>query len=176
MTLAWLDECGFSPSQPVNYSWTLPAQRKRVPYKNPQGRRVNVLAALVADGPAPSLTWATAPRTWTSDDLVLFLREAIPRGLGLLVVVLDNGAIHTSGVVKAARRALGQQGIVLYYLPPYSPELNAIEPVFGGIKHHDLPERSYDSVSALTEAVDGAFTRAEERLVARSQHQLRPAA
>lgn len=153
----------------MNYTWVLPGQRRRVPYENPQGRRVNVLAVLVADGPTPSLTWATAPRTLTSADLVEFLQEAIPRGSGRWVVALDNGAIHTSKVVKGARRALRQQDIVLYYLPPYSPELNAIEPVFGVIKHYDLPQRSYGSVPALMEAVDGAFTRAQQRLVARSE-------
>src|SRR5438876_158415 len=44
-TLAFLDACGFAPSQPVNYRWTRRGERKRLPYENPQGRRVNVLAA-----------------------------------------------------------------------------------------------------------------------------------
>ena len=26
--IAYLDECGFAPSQPVNYSWTAPGMRK----------------------------------------------------------------------------------------------------------------------------------------------------
>lgn len=151
-------------------------ERTDVPYENPEGRRVNVMAALVADGSTPSLTWAAVPRSLTADDLVLFLREAIPRSPGLLVVVLDNAAIHRSRVVRAARRALRAEGLVLSYLPPYSPELNAIEPVFGVVKHHDLPERSYQTVAALSDAVDAAFTAAEKRLVTKSAQHLRPAA
>lgn len=104
--------------------------------------------------------------------------QALPRPHGPLVVVLDNGSIHVSQVVRDALPALTAQGIELYYLPPYSPELNAIEAVFGGIKAHGLPERRYTSVPALLEAVDIAFTEAEARLLARKHpsHQLRPTA
>lgn len=91
---------------------------------------------------------------------------------------MDNGSIHVSRVIKDALPALKAQGIELYYLPPYSPELNAIEAVFGGIKAHGLPQRCYPTIPALLEAVDTAFTEAEARLLARKHpsHQLRPAA
>ncbi len=104
--------------------------------------------------------------------------QAIPRPQGRLVVVLDNGSIHGSHVIQNARPALKAQGIELYYLPPYSPELNAIEAVFGGIKAHGLPERRYPTVPALLEAVNTAFAQAEARLLARHHalHQLRTAA
>ncbi len=177
MTLAYLDECGFSPSQPVTYSWTAGGARKRMPYENPCGRRVNAIGILIADGSEPLLLWDTAPRSLTSQDLLAIL-PAVPRRTRRLVVVLDNGSLHVSRVIKDALPELKEQGIELYYLPPYSPELNAIEPVFGGIKAHGLPERRYTSVAALIEAVDTAFTAAEQRLLVRHQrvHQLRPAA
>jgi len=167
---------GFSPSQPTNYSWTLPGERKRIPHENPQGRRLNVLAALVADGPEPTLIWWALPRTLTSEDLLTFLREALPPGPRPRVVVLDNASIHVSGAIKQAIPDLRRQGIALEYLPPYSPELNRIEPLFGAIKHHDLPERSYPTLLALYQAVTAAFARAEERLLAQRAHQLRLAA
>ena len=152
----------------MSYSWTLRGQRKRVPYENPQGRRVNALAALVRDGPTPALTWDQAPRTLTSADLLAFL-PAIPRPADQpLVVVLDNGSLHVSKVVKAARPALWAQRIYLYYLPPYSPELNAIERVFRSIKYDELPERTYPSLPALEAAVDDAFTHYDDRLLAKT--------
>jgi len=83
---------------------------------------------------------------------------------------MDNGSMHVSHVIKEARVQLKEEGIEFYYLPPYSPELNDIERVFGGIKSHDLPERSYTTVPALLEAVDAAFTAAETRLVSRCRH------
>jgi hypothetical protein len=113
LTLVYLDECGFSPSQPVNYSWTLPGERKRIPYENPQGRRVNALALLAPYGPHPSLTWDHVPRTLTSAD-VLTMLDGIPRGSEPLVVVLDNAGLHRSTVIGAARPELAERGITLF--------------------------------------------------------------
>ena len=94
----------------------------------------------------------------------------------LKVVVLDNYSIHRSKVFKEACGRLRREGIVLYYLPSYSPELNDIEGVFGAIKHHDMSERAYGSLDKLGEAVDSAFARADRRLKSRYEHSLRPTA
>lgn len=180
--MAYLDECGFSPSQPVSYSWTLPGVRKTVPYENPQGRRVNALAVLLPVGPTPALWWDSAPRTLTAHD-VLATIAAIPRGPGALVVVLDNASIHTSRVIKDALPRLRRRGIHLYYLPPYSPELNRIESIFGVAKHTEMPERTDGTVAALADAIDRAFTACEQRLLdaapplsLETLHHARPAA
>ncbi len=149
-----------------------------MPYENPCGRRVNALSILIPEGPEPMLIWDKAPRSLTSADLLLVLQD-VPIRNGRLVVVMDNGSIHVSRVIKDALAAeLKTKGIEFYYLPAYSPELNAIEPIFGGIKSHGLSERRYTTVPALMDAVDVAFTEAEERLHVRCQplHQLSPAA
>ena len=95
---------------------------------------------------------------------------------GLKVVVVDNYSIHRSKVVKEACGILRRAGIILYYLPAYSPELNDIEGVFGAIKHHDMPERAYKSLDELEESIDSAFDRADRRLKSRYEHSLRPCA
>ena len=66
--------------------------------------------------------------------------------------------------------------IYLYYLPPYSPELNDAERLFRHVKHHELPERAYTPFAALEQAVDAAFTRCEEKLWLKHQIQPRLAA
>ena len=53
--LVYLAECGFAPSQPVTATWVRKRTRKRVPYENPEGRRVNALAALVKGGADPAV-------------------------------------------------------------------------------------------------------------------------
>jgi DDE superfamily endonuclease len=175
LTLAYLDECGFSPSQPVNCSWALPGQRKLIPYENPQGRRVNAIGVWLPFAEDPALWWDAVPRTLTAED-GLTIVEAIPRAAKPLVVVLDNASIHRSHVLQDTLPRLQEAGIHLYYLPPYSPELNRIEPLFGAIKYTELPERTYRTVSALLAAVDEAFTRYEQRRVAQILHDRRPAA
>jgi transposase len=147
--------------------------RKRVPYENPQGRRYNLLALYVPDGPQAALDWSGAGRHLSSADLVDFLRSR-PASAVPLVVVLDNAGLHKSKVVRAALPELWARRIYLYYLPPYSPELNAIERVFRSIKHHRLPERSYATLQALESAISDAFSSYHTAL--RCLHQPRIAA
>jgi transposase len=132
-----------------------------VPYEYPGGRRVNALAAYEPLAAQPWLGSLALERTLTSADVLAYLRSlpaaAVPR-----VVVLDNAGIHTSKQVKAERKALSREGIYLYFLPPYSPELNEIEPVFKQVKHHDIPIRSHTSKAELRASVeDGFATRAQ---------------
>jgi transposase len=175
LVLYYLDECGFSPTLPVGYSWGLPRQRKLVRYEAPQGRRVNALAAYRPFGRSPRLEVFTAERTWDSYDLLGFLK-ALPWSKVPRVVVLDNASIHTSQVVRRARHRLTTMGIYLYFLPPYSPELNQAEPVFRQVKHQEIPQRSSTSRSELREAVVLGFSNYGRTLRSKRPKEVRPAA
>jgi transposase len=48
------------------------------------------------------------------------------------IVVMDNLGSHKSAAVRRAIKAVGAR---LWYLPPYSPDLNPIEQAFAKIKH-----------------------------------------
>ena len=48
------------------------------------------------------------------------------------IVIMDNLGSHKSKAVRTAIRAAGAR---LWFLPPYSPDLNPIEQVFAKIKH-----------------------------------------
>ena len=73
------------------------------------------------------------------------------------MVVLDNASAHVSKLVKAARPALEAANVWLYYLPPYSPELNRIEELWRQVKYQGLPVRSYRTLADLRAAVEGAL-------------------
>ena len=77
------------------------------------------------------------------------------------MIVLDNASSHHSWVVRDALPNLEARGLTLFYLPPASSELNAIECVFRAIKHTRLPERRYTSQEALRAAVSAAFAEYE---------------
>lgn len=144
-------------------SGTRRGERKRIPYENPQRRRVNALAALVRADPSPSLTWDTTTRHLTSSDLLAFL-PGIPRRTDLpLVVALDNASHHRSETIRAALPQLWAQRLYLYFLPSYSPELHLIEPLFRVIKHQEMPARTYTTIPALEAAIDTAFPTYETR-------------
>jgi putative transposase len=175
LKLYYLDECGFSPTLPTAYAWTLPGVRKYVSHEAPQGRRVNALAAYRPFDAKPTLEVFTAERTWDSYDLLAFLRS-LPFAKVPRVVVLDNASFHVGGVVRQARPDLARSGLYLYFLPPYSPKLNRIESVFRQIKHQEMPVRSYTTRAGLRAAVETAFRNYARRLQPKREEKLRPAA
>jgi putative transposase len=133
------------------------------------------MAALRPYGRSARLEVFTAERTWDSYDLLGFLK-ALPWSKVPRAVVLDNGSLHVSKLVRRARRELARRGIYLYYLPPYSPELNEIEPVFRQVKYHEIPVRSHTSRSGLRAAVEGGFTSYRRALRPKRSRKPRPAA
>ena len=86
-----------------------------------------------------------------------------------MVIVLDNYWVHISERVRAECPALVRAGVILWYLPAYSPELSAIEPIWQHIKHQEIQRHSYEQVGALKQVVDGALTRKAEALRARDR-------
>jgi transposase len=170
----YLDACGFAPSQPVSSSWVRAGERKRIPYENPQGRRENVLAVLDSDSPVPSLHWVGYGGTFGGIQLARAFDELLDQpatGGRPLVVVLDNASSDHSHVLRDALPDLEARGLRLFYLPPASPQLNAIEHVFRAIKHTHLPERRYTSQEALHDAGSAAFAEYEQDLMAKAAPQ-----
>jgi transposase len=151
--LYYLDEAGFVPTLPVSYTWARVGVRPLVPYEASQRRRLNVLGALAPHGAAPRLVYQSAT---TSIDSAAFLQFVVQAVAGL-PIVLDNYSVHRAKPVQTALPALAAAGVCFFYLPPYSPELNAIEPLWGQIKHHDLQERSHMELASLQAAVEGAL-------------------
>jgi hypothetical protein len=160
----------------VSYCWVRRGERKRVPYESPQGRRYNTMALLVPAGPHAAFDWCgTTCRHFQAADLVHFLRQRPPTAVPL-ILVLDNASFHRNADVRRALPQLRAHNVHLYYLPPYSPELNAVEPIFRVVKHLDLPERRYASAPDLEAAVDAAFARVEAKVLGRHRNQPRLAA
>ena len=75
------------------------------------------------------------------------------------VIVLDNYSVHHSKPVKELEETLNAAGVTFFYLPPYSPQLNHIEPLWKQIKHVDLTRRSYRSEDELKHAGHHALLR-----------------
>lgn len=141
-----------------------------MPDENPAGRRENVLAVLDADGPTPSMHWVGYAGIFRAAHLVRAFAELLDQpetGGRPLVIVRDNASSQHSRVVRDALPDLEARGLRLFYLPPASPELNAIEHVFRAIKHTHLPERRYTSQEALHDAVSAAFAEYEQELIAK---------
>lgn len=59
------------------------------------------------------------------------------------VVVLDNARMHTSAKVQACRSVWEQRGLLIFYLPAYSPHLNLIETLWRKLKYEWLEPQHY---------------------------------
>jgi hypothetical protein len=101
-------------------------------------------------------------RTKRSSDFVALLAEIDRRSgprpgeaMRPVVLVLDDGPIHTS---KATRAALAERAhwLTVEWLPRYAPELNDIEPVWRDLKRHHLAHQTFAGPDDLDRAIHDA--------------------
>ena len=192
--LFYLDQCGFAPTMPPGYTWAREGTRPLLRYEAPQGRRVNVLGAFAPVGPRPRFVHqsrlAGAGKLDGEALLDFVCREvvglaggraaldALPPGYRRerpCTIALDNYGVHHSKPVKAALPTLAAIGVAFYYLPPYSPELNRIEPEWHALKYDRLQDRSFTTGPALKTAVDTALAERAAELHNSTSHLLEAA-
>ena len=174
--LYYLDEAGFAPTLPTGYTWARTGTRPLVCYEAPQGRRLHALGAVAPFGPQPRLVHQTQLASEGRLDSAAFLTfawrdvaalpappwvpGALPRDYRRVrdcVVVVDNYQVHKSALVTTCRPALADAGVILFYLPPYSPHLNLMEPEWHAVKHPGSPVRSHRTGAALKATVDATL-------------------
>lgn len=150
MTLAFVDEAGFTPTPPNRGAWTPVGQCHAGTAT--RGKRLNILGALLSTG-----ALLTA-RLWTNTTAELFAGF-----LGLLVqqvnnkpltVILDNASVHTAKAIGPLIEQLKKKGLTLYFLPPYSPELNRIEILWRKVKYQWMAFKTRDAKTLETDLDD----------------------
>ena len=176
------------------YSWSPVGKRIYVPYEAPQGRRVNAIGAVFHGSRRfEFVTRARAPRTTrkplsvlaagldeaemgvlNADLLISFIWQIAGRSEDApkdwrrdkpLVIVLDNYSVHVGKQVQEERAKWRAADVDLFFLPSYSPELSAMEPVWHDAKQHRMRRLSRDSLLALKRDVDATLTEKATRLV-----------
>ena len=79
------------------------------------------------------------------DAIALFLKALVDKVQGKpITVILDNASIHKSKEIQPLVELLKRRGLTLYFLPPYSPELNRIERLWHKVKHTWLVPKCRD--------------------------------
>ena len=116
-------------------------------------RRLTILGAIARDGMVATMTIAAA--TSTAVFVAFFEQVLVPalRTRPDAILVMDNLAPHKAA---AARAALDRAGLARRYLPPYSPDLNPIEPAWSKLKEA-LRQAGARSLDALNEAIPNAI-------------------
>lgn len=149
--LIYADESGFSGNLPVNYSWTKKGQQKHIDKINDPSIKTNILGLF--DYAKEELVYSYTQDKIDSDLFISLFDITKPETDIPVCIVLDNYSIHTSKITQKKKIEWEKQGIFLYHLPPYSPELNLIENKFNILKHHLIPKRNFKNSNDLNLAV-----------------------
>ncbi len=124
-----------------------------------QARKVAMLGVL--DPITPEVLVHTSP-TKRSGDFIALL-ERLDRAYGPtpgqtrkpVVLVLDNGPIHTS---KATAKALAARPwLTVEWLPRYAPQLNPIEGTWRDLKRHHLAHHTFPDANDLNRTIHQAI-------------------
>ena len=124
-----------------------------------QARKVAMLGVL--DANTREVLVHTSPTKRSSDFAALLERidraygPQLGQGRKPVVLVLDNGPIHTSKVSMAALAA--RPWLTVEWLPRYAPELNAIENTWRDLKRHHLAHRTFRDADKLDQAIHHAI-------------------
>lgn len=129
--LMYLDESGMDGRGEVCYSWSDLGKQRSIKQPKNRGKRVSVIGVLE---PEKSMAYGLTVDSFDSRKYVEFMEQMLEeaasywQGSGrLTVVVQDNSSVHRSKASGSHHKAWQRKGLVVFYLPPYSPEMNNIE-------------------------------------------------
>ena len=150
--LLYFDATGFSLVPSVPYAWQDIGREGTLGIPASSSKRINLFGFL---NPTKNELITFQPVGSANSATIIKIMDTFCKSLVKpAVVVLDNAPIQTSKEVMAECRKWERQGLTLYFLPTYSPELNLIEILWRKIKYEWMPSSAYASFQALKASLD----------------------
>jgi transposase len=147
--LYYFDESGFALDPTIPYAWQEPKSVIELPAR--RSGRINVLGFMNRHNALHTSMFEQSIHT----GVVIACFDAFCRTITKkTVVVVDNASIHRSEEFEDRVPYWKKHGLIIKYLPPYSPELNLIEILWRRIKYDWLPFSAYSCLNAMIEALD----------------------
>jgi transposase len=147
--LYYFDEAGFALDPSIPYAWQEPASVIELPAM--RYGRINVLGFMNRNNDLHAYMFEESIHT----GVVIACFDAFCQTITKkTVVVIDNASIHTSDEFEERLPYWKKHGLLIKYLPTYSPELNLIEILWRRIKYTWLPFSAYECLNALREALE----------------------
>ena len=72
----------------------------------------------------------------------------------LIVILLDNATIHKAKIIQNQLKFWEKRGLYIFYLPPYSPNLNIAETLWRKMKKEQIDPIDYLNKDTLFYAVN----------------------
>lgn len=142
--LWFFDEAAFSLQPSITCAWQKIGERIELPFQ----RGTSYSALGFVDRESNFFSYEIEG-TVNSDVVIAVMDKFADQTNGFNVVVLDNASAHHSKAFQDRITEWAKKDLHLYYLPPYSPELNLIELVWQQIKHRWLPLHAFRSAQDL---------------------------
>ena len=128
--ILFLDESGFNLHTSNKYGYSMP-DTDAIDYNiGNRGRNVSLCSILAASGIFYSETVVGAFNGIVFKQFIINTLDSRNLKEGD-VLIMDNASIHK---IAPVGKLLTQNGVTVKFLPPYSPQFNPIENVFGYIK------------------------------------------
>lgn len=144
--LYFADASHFSLTPSVRYAW----QKKDEQVLVPAAKSV-ALSVFGLMTPDCRLFSQTFQGTLNSQKIISVFDEFTQTIEKQTVVVVDNAPVHHSKAFNRKIQQWRQQDLYVYFLPPYSPELNKIETLWRFIKYKWMPLDAYANIENLKE-------------------------
>ena len=153
IALYYFDEAGFALDPTIPYAWQEPKNVIELPAM--RYGRINVLGFLNRNNDLHAYMFEQSIHT----GVVIACFDAFCHTITQkTVVVVDNASIHRSEAFEDRMPYWKKHGLIIKYLPPYSPELNLIEILWRRIKYTWLPFSAYACLNALSEALEAILS------------------
>ena len=162
------DESGFNLTPYIPYGW----QEKGnpiciVPTKS---KTINAFGLYTRDN---EVEIYTTEQTINSDLTIAFIDDFCYNQMEEpSVIVLDNATIHHSNEFKEKIEEWAEQGLYIFYLPPYSPHLNLIETLWRKIKYEWLKAQHYLNWKTFVDALNYIFENIGKEFTIKFKNQL----
>ena len=160
--MLYLDESGCCPESPLGYGYGQIGQQKSISQRIRRGRRINIMGVWEAE---QRFEYALKVGTYKTKSYLRFMdwqaEHAMKRLFEtgkLTVIIQDNASIHRAELVRQRHQLWSKQGLSVFFLPPYSPEMNRIEDTWLHLKRQELGGRvfedEYDLALAIIEGIE----------------------
>lgn len=150
--LMFEDEVLFQQEGTIRQSWALRGVGFSV-YKYPCKRKRKFYGAVTIEK-EPSFVFQKAE--WFNSMTFKRFLEYLLTVFDKIYLILDNVRYHKAKKLAPFLEA-NKDRLKLFFLPPYSPELNAIEPVWKETRKDATHNRYFASMKGLTRAVQTRF-------------------
>lgn len=147
--LRYLDESGFCLVPYLPYAWQVLGETLGVPSQ--RSKRLNVLGLMNRNN---DLTPYVFEKSITSEVVIACIDDFSRTCHQRTVIAMDQASIHRSDAIQEKIDEWNAKNIEIFWLPPYSPQLNLIEILWRFMKYEWIEFEAYESWDALVKYVE----------------------